>query len=213
GEGFNFLLAGTETTAAILTVITYHLLSQPEIYKRLKESLADTTPSTLKWSHLENKPYFWAIVQESLRIMPGVSHRSARIARDEDLHYRNATGDIEYVIPRGTPIGMSSIINHMDPGLFPEPEAFRPERWLLEDGSPYYKLQKYLLAFSRGSRACIGEKLAYCEIYIMAALMAFQVVPRARLHESDDPDHFKYDHDMIVLQTKQGSISCKISIS
>ncbi|KAH7024521.1 cytochrome P450 [Microdochium trichocladiopsis] len=158
GEGFNFLLAGTETTAAILTVITYHLLHQPAIYKRLMQTLDDTSPSTLKWSHLENKPYFWAIVQESLRIMPGVSHRSARIARDEDLHYKSASGDVVYVVPRGTPIGMSSVINHMDPGLFPDPEAFRPERWLLEDGSPNYKLQKYLLAFSRGSRSCIGEK-------------------------------------------------------
>ncbi|KAH7009077.1 cytochrome P450 [Microdochium trichocladiopsis] len=136
GEGFNFLLAGTETTA----------------------TLSDTSPSTLKWSHLENKPYFWAIVQESLRIMPGVSHRSARIARDEDLHYKNAAGDVVYLVPRGTPIGMSSVINHMDPKLYPDPEAFRPERWLLDDGSPNYKLQKYLLAFSRGSRSCIGEK-------------------------------------------------------
>lgn len=48
----------------------------------------------------------------------------------------------------------------------------------------------------------------------MAALMAFQVVPRATLHEHGDPrEQFKYDHDKIVLQTKNGSISCKISIA
>lgn len=126
------------------------------------ETLSDTTPSTLKWTALEQKPYFWAIVQEALRVMPGVSHRMARVARCEDLHYESQPGtagkSYDYVIPRGTPIGMSSVLNHMDPGLFPDPDDFRPERWLLEDGSPNYKLHKYLLAFSRGSRACIGEK-------------------------------------------------------
>ncbi|KXJ87359.1 benzoate 4-monooxygenase cytochrome P450 [Microdochium bolleyi] len=224
GEGFNFLLAGTETTAAILTVITYQFLSQPAIYNRIMDTLSDTTPATLKWSHLEQKPYFWALVQEALRVMPGVSHRSARIARYEDLHYQSAVPEgtsgaghlpqYDYVIPRGTPIGMSSVVNHADPGLFPDPDEFRPERWLLEDGSPNYKLHKYLLAFSRGSRSCIGENLAYCEIYLMTALMAIQVIPRATLHEQGDPkEKFRYDHDMIVLQTKKGSISCRISIS
>lgn len=121
-------------------------------------SLSDTNPSTLKLAQLENKPYFWAIVHEALRIMPGVSHRSARIAREEDLVYESADGSVQHVIPRGTPIGMSSVLNHIDPGLFPEPEAFKPERWLLEDGSPNYELRKYLLSFSRGSRSCIGEK-------------------------------------------------------
>jgi len=47
----------------------------------------------------------------------------------------------------------------------------------------------------------------------MAALVAFQIIPRATLEEPEDPEHFAYDHDMIVLQTKKGSISCNISIS
>jgi cytochrome P450 len=33
-----------------------------------------------------------------------------------------------------------------------------PERWLLEDGMPNYKLQKTLLAFGKGGRSCVGEK-------------------------------------------------------
>lgn len=45
GEGFVLLMAGTETTAAVLTVITYHLLAQPAIYARLKESLEGLDPS------------------------------------------------------------------------------------------------------------------------------------------------------------------------
>lgn len=45
----------------------------------------------------------------------------------------------------------------------------------------------------------------------MAALMAFHVVPRAKLVDTTRAN-FDYDHDMIVPQTKFGSISCKIAI-
>ncbi|EXM13966.1 Cytochrome P450, E-class, group I [Fusarium oxysporum f. sp. vasinfectum] len=211
GEGFNFLLAGTETTAAILTVITYYLLAQPLTYRRLMADLEGIDPQTLKWTELEQRPYLWAVIHEALRVMPGVSHRSARIAREEDLVYKSKDGNVEWVIPRGTPIGMTSMINHWDKEIFPNPDDFTPERWL-EGGRPNFKLQKLLIAFGKGSRACIGENLAYCEVYIMAALLAFRVIPRARLHETTIED-ITYDHDLIVVQTKKGSISVRIAIS
>ncbi|KAF5568437.1 trichodiene oxygenase [Fusarium phyllophilum] len=157
GEGFNFLLAGTETTAAILTVITYYLLAQPLTYKRLMADLEGVDLQTLKWTELEQRPYLWAVIHEALRVMPGVSHRSARIAREEDLVYKSKDGNVEWVIPRGTPIGMTSMINHWDKEIFPNPDEFTPERWL-DGGKPNFKLQKLLIAFGKGSRACIGEK-------------------------------------------------------
>lgn len=46
----------------------------------------------------------------------------------------------------------------------------------------------------------------------MAALMAFRIIPRARLYETTIED-LTYDHDLIVLQTKKGSISVRIAIS
>lgn len=179
GEGFNFLLAGTETTAvspiinpshtpfcyrtlthtqAILTVFTYWTLAKPQIYTRLMEDLsaADLSTTNLSWLALERIPYFWAIQQECLRMMPGVSHRSARIARTEDLRYHDKRKSQDWLIPRGTPIGMTSMINHWNTDLFPAPDEFVPERWLLEDGGPNYALQKKLIAFGKGSRVCIG---------------------------------------------------------
>jgi cytochrome P450 len=120
------------------------------------KDLQGVNPSNLKWIELEKKPYLWAVIHESLRMMPGVSHRSARIARDEDLVYTTKDGKKDWVIPRGTPIGMTSMINHWDTNLFPNPDDFDPERWLV-DGQPDYKLQKMLIAFGKGSRSCIGE--------------------------------------------------------
>ena len=45
----------------------------------------------------------------------------------------------------------------------------------------------------------------------MAASMAFSVLPRARLVDTTRED-ISYDHDLIVLQTKKGSISVRIAI-
>ncbi|KAK0726433.1 cytochrome P450 [Apiosordaria backusii] len=211
GEGFNFLLAGTETTAATLTIITFWLLEQPATYRKLMEDLKGLTPSTLKWAELEQRPYLWAVIHESLRMMPGVSHRSARIARTEDLVYRTQDAKTEWVIPRGTPIGMTSMINHFNEELFPNPHAFIPERWLV-DGKPNYKLQKFLISFGKGSRSCIGESLAYCEVYLMAALIAMRIIPRAKLVNTTYEDNIKYDHDCIVPQCKNGPVAVHVQI-
>jgi cytochrome P450 len=121
------------------------------------QDLEGLDAENLKWVELEKRPYFWAIIQECLRMMPGVSHRSARIAREEDLVYKSQDGKSEWVIPRGTPIGMTSMINHWNTELFPNPDDFLPERWLV-DGKPNYQLSKKLIAFGKGSRSCIGEK-------------------------------------------------------
>lgn len=121
------------------------------------QDLEGLNAENLKWVELEKRPYFWAIIQECLRMMPGVSHRSARIAREEDLVYKNQDDKSEWVIPRGTPIGMTSMINHWNTELFPNPDDFLPGRWLV-DGKQNYQLSKKLIAFGKGSRSCIGEK-------------------------------------------------------
>lgn len=121
-------------------------------------ALDGVDPAKPKWTDLEQRPYVWAVIHEALRMMPGVSHRSARIAREEDLIYTSKDGKKQWLIPRGTPIGMTSMINHYDPELFPRPDEYTPERWILEDGQANYVLEKNLIAFSRGTRNCVGQQ-------------------------------------------------------
>ena len=54
-------------------------------------------------------------------------------------------------------------------------------------------------------------RLASAELYHMTAQMVLRVIPRARLFETTIED-ITYDHDLIVVQTKKGSISVRIKI-
>lgn len=86
----------------------------------------------------------------------GIPVRLPRIARDEDLVY--AKRGFNYVVPRGTPIGMSSYCNHFQEDLFPNPDSYEPERWILPDGKPNHGMEKYIMSFGKGARQCIGMK-------------------------------------------------------
>ncbi|TLD18009.1 hypothetical protein PspLS_10457 [Pyricularia sp. CBS 133598] len=224
GEATVLLTAGTETTSAALAIITYHILARPEVKAALAADLAGMDPTALKWTELERRPYLWALIHESLRHSPPIVARSSRIAPLEDLVYiprgrdASAGAATPLTIPRGFTIAMSTITSHHDPTVFQDPAEFRPERWLVRDGDGNLignneELKKYLLTFGRGSRACIGENLAMCELFIMTAMMALCVVPRARLDDRMTADYVTYDHEKITLQTIYGNVATHIVVS
>lgn len=154
-EGQSLVGAGTETTSNALTYIFVSLLLNPEKLARLKQELL-TLKEDISIQRLEQLPYLNAVIAEGLRLAVGVTNRFIRVTPDQSIIYK------DYVFPPGTPISMSSVTQHSDPHLFPNPTWFEPERWL--DGSA---TKENLLSFSRGPRSCIGMYLAYAELYLM----------------------------------------------
>ncbi|MCJ1359966.1 MAG: hypothetical protein MMC33_009969 [Icmadophila ericetorum] len=161
-EAQTVLAGGFISTSKLLTVATFHLLSDPAIRVRLMSELHSAIPDP---SHppplveLEKLPYLNAVVLESLRMSPAMSHRAQRISPEKDIHYK------QWLIPAGTPVGMTTLMLHNDSSIFPSPYTFSPERWLpLETTGK--SLEKYLFAWSRGSRNCLGINLATAEIYL-----------------------------------------------
>jgi cytochrome P450 len=167
-EGFILVGAGGETTAQTLAVLTFHLLNNPLVLRKLRAELDSAMPDPerqLPWQQLEQLPYLVcifsqptfclliilqrAVVLEAHRVQAVITTRLIRIAPDEVLEYQG------WHIPAGTPTSMTTHFMHLDPGLFPEPYKFDPDRWF-EPTTIANRLEQYVLPFSKGSRACIG---------------------------------------------------------
>ncbi|KAF2228164.1 putative cytochrome P450 [Elsinoe ampelina] len=162
-EALVLVIAGGETTAQSLTNLIFHLLANPINMRQVRAELDVVMPDPTilaDWSVLERLPYLHASVKETLRISSLITNRPQMVVRDDDLTY----GD--WQLPAGTTVSMSIPAIHLDPNIFVDPRKFMPSRWLDEGAK---RLDEYFLPFSRGSRACVGRNLAYCEIYLAAA--------------------------------------------
>ncbi|OAQ57611.1 oxoglutarate/iron-dependent oxygenase [Pochonia chlamydosporia 170] len=182
-DGGALVGAGTVTTAWAATTAVYYLVSNPDCLLQLKSEIADAIQTAadagqdkecgLPLSVLEKLPYLSAVIQEGLRLSYGVATRLARIAPDEALVVQSSktsktsrTGSEEWIIPPGTPVSMTQLLILRDEGIFPSASTFRPERWLEQ---PH--LDRYQVAFCKGSRICLGKNLAMAELYIMLAAL------------------------------------------
>ncbi|KAL1989053.1 hypothetical protein VTN96DRAFT_5816 [Rasamsonia emersonii] len=162
-EAQALLFGGADTTGTTLMHGTFYILSLPEIYRKLKEELLRAWPDLEKQpglSELEKMPYLTAVIKESLRVSPGVASPLPRV-----VPAPGATISQTF-IPGGTVVQMSSHFVHRNPAIFENPDAFNPERWLDAKGKD---LDKWLVAFSRGPRSCLGVNLAWAELYICFA--------------------------------------------
>ncbi|PTB37642.1 uncharacterized protein TrAFT101_005480 [Trichoderma asperellum] len=205
-EAFGIIGAGTETTATVLTVAFYHLARDKTVRDKLQTELKQLMPtpdSTPTWIELERLPYLDAFISESLRIGSPILGRYTRVAPTETLTYKN------YVIPPGTPMSSASYFIHKDATIFPDPDAFRPERWI-EAAEKGQNLKKHLVSFTKGSRNCIGINLAYMELFLTVA--AF--VRRFNLELVDTtPDDVRVVREFLVGFTKNGNVKVNGKLS
>ncbi|XEV07013.1 hypothetical protein FSHL1_012300 [Fusarium sambucinum] len=215
-EAVTIVNAGTETTSWALAVITYFLLSQPETMSKLRAELStvvDDPRHLPSWTTLEKLPYLGSVVNEGLRLSYGVSSRSARVPTTEDLVYRGEFNKqhTTVVLPRGYAIGMSAAISHHDESVFPDSYSFTPERWIDDDGTIKKNLERSMLAFSKGSRGCLGKNLALCELYLSLTALVMRVMPHMTLYNTSERD-VRYDHDMFIPVTVKGSTGVRVTI-
>ncbi|KAE8372926.1 putative benzoate 4-monooxygenase cytochrome P450 [Aspergillus bertholletiae] len=172
-EAFSLVTAASGTTASCLRGTAYHIAANPHIWERLHNELKSAIPDPSNppsLAELEKLPYLSAVVQEGLRLCDPVTHRISRQFPDKTL---NCNG---YVIPPGTTVGMTAFLTHRNETIYPEPRAFRPERWLENSSSStsssshhQKKLDRYLVPFNRGTRSCLGINLAKAELFLILA--------------------------------------------
>lgn len=208
-EGALLVLAGTESPAKSLNIIFYYLLANRPILQKLRSEL-DTVPAGASWAQLEQLPYLSAVIEEGNRLSFGVTARTARIAH-EQLTYTPtqyvttpSKSGKSYNIPPGTPLSITTLSAHTAESVFPDPYTFDPDRWLGESGR---ELRKFQLAFSKGSRKCLGIELARAELYLVIAALIKQF--DMKLWETDESD-VAFIHDFQVAMPKMDSKGVRV---
>lgn len=202
-EGTLIATAGSETTSWALAVTTYHLTRNPACMARLREELTQAMPTAAltdiaSWQALEKLPYLAAVVKEGLRMAGGMLSRFPRIT-DRPITYAG------YTIPAGTPVAMTPHLVLRNPAIFPRPERFQPERWLDAPG-----LDRYMVAFGKGSRNCVGVHLAHAQLYVGIAVMSRRF--ELELFETGDGD-VRPVRDLFTAGVRVDSLGIRVKVA
>ncbi|KAI1620861.1 putative P450 monooxygenase [Exophiala viscosa] len=157
------IVAGSDTTAATIVHLFYHIAAEPGLLGRLREEIDSLVPlgKGIEHQRIQDATVLNGAINETLRLHPPVPSGGFRKTPVEGVEIGGVyiPGNTVVQIPYG-PMGR-------DPSIWPSPEAFLPERYSSRrDLMPY---PGAFAPFSIGPYGCIGKNLAYLEIRMLAA--------------------------------------------
>jgi cytochrome P450 len=157
------MFAGHDTATSTLTFMMYELARHPDVAERLREEsdqvLGGEPPSV---ETLEREmPYLDMVLDEVLRLYPPAWVGPRRAVCDYEFG--------GYAVPRGAYVNYSSWASHRLPEVFPDPEAFIPERFTRERKAALPR--GAYIPFGGGQRICIGKRFGQTEVKLVATLL------------------------------------------
>jgi cytochrome P450 family 135 len=156
-ELLTLLVAGHETTATALAWAVERLIRHPDKLARLREEV-----------EAGEEAYLTATIQETLRLRPVIVIVIRRLTEAIQLG--------GYELPAGVNVVPSIHLVHRDPTIYPEPGAFRPERFIETPPGTYT-----WIPFGGGVRRCIGAAFAQQEM----AIVLRELVARRTIRPTD----------------------------
>ncbi len=167
------MFAGHDTTTSTISFMLYELARHPHVVDRLQaeqdEVLGDRAPTAGEL--FGAMPYLDTVTDEVLRLYPPAW-----------VGPRRAVHDFEFgghTVPAGAHVSYSSWASHRIPEVFPEPEAFIPERFTRERKAALPR--GAYVPFGSGSRICIGKRFGQTEVKLLATMLLqklrFELLP------------------------------------
>ena len=155
------MMQGHTSTATALAWALERLTRHPEVFERLRAEL-----------QTDGDEYLDAVIKESLRVRPPLPIAGAReVSRPFQLG--------GYEIPADTLVTVCIYLLHQNADLYPEPDRFRPERFLEQPAGRYT-----WIPFGGGLRSCIGASFALTQMKIVLRTLALQT----RLEPAEQAD-------------------------
>lgn len=157
-ETMTLFLAGHETTALVLTYTLRLLALHPAAAEQARREVHHVLGGrSVTVADLPALRFTRAVLDESMRLFPPAWAMAREAAVDCELG--------EFACPAGTQVVMVPWVMHRDRRFFPEPELFRPERWLSALELP----RCVYMPFGAGPRVCIGNHFAMTELLLVLA--------------------------------------------
>lgn len=154
-EILTLAVAGTETTASVLSWVLYELARNPQVGEKVHAELDGVLGDRpVTFEDLTRLPYLGRVITEALRL-----HHTGWLVTRRTL---DVTRIGEWEIPAGTELAYCQHALHRDPELFPDPLRFDPDRWLDENQARL--AEGAFLPFGAGKHKCIGDRFAQSEL-------------------------------------------------
>ncbi|KAK0610117.1 cytochrome P450 [Bombardia bombarda] len=169
GESNLLIIAGSDTTSTAMAATLFYLVRNPHA---LALATSEVRAAFFSLEDIHAGPqlspgcaYLRACIDEAMRLSPSVGGLAPR----EVLPGGAVIGSLH--VPQGTVVGTPHYTIHHNPDYYPEPFAYKPERWLASEvgEEEVARAQSAFCPFSIGPRGCIGKGLAYIEMGITLA--------------------------------------------
>ncbi|PVH95123.1 putative cytochrome P450 [Periconia macrospinosa] len=162
------IIAGSDTTSTALAATFFYLTRHPRAYQRATREVRSACRSAggvAQGVELASCVYLRACITEAMRLSPPASGALWR----EVLPGGITIGDM--YIPEGYDVGTGIYALHHNAEYFPEPFAFRPERWMPEEvgKEAVARASAANTTFSIGPRNCVGKSFAMIEMCMAMA--------------------------------------------
>ncbi|XP_069187504.1 cytochrome P450 9e2-like isoform X2 [Procambarus clarkii] len=195
-----FLIAGYDTTASTLAMTSFLLAKNPIHQQRLRQEMQQIVEEhgNITYHSIMEAKFLDACLMESLRMYPPASFIERQCTKTYKLPGTKIT------LHPGDLVTFPFWSLHRDPRYWPEPEIFRPDRFLPENKANIVNFTH--MPFGMGPRNCIAMRFALMEAKVALA----KLILAAELSLQNEQEELKLEVSPIILRPAKGSVNLVI---